>query len=152
MAILKLLTFFSNAIPFEFVCLVDLDAVPVFCDPPEVGHQQMNFEKSHAISLIFWITCSHMHTHGQRGVFPPLRVQNPPPTLRPKMRLPSKKIFDTSPPLKQKIRNFWQSFTKNCPNGAKRRNIFCVVLNCGENVLLSPLPSPPLWLQSLPLP
>ncbi len=53
MAILKLLTFFSNAIPFEFVCLVDLDAVPVFCDPPEVGHQQMNFEKSHAISLIF---------------------------------------------------------------------------------------------------
>ena len=85
-------------------------------------------------------------THGQgggRGGIPLSEGKKPTPYPKAESWLPSKKIFYSPPPLRQKIRHFWQSSTKKVPKWGKKGAFFlCVVLNCGEN-FLSPPPFPP---------
>ncbi len=63
---------------------------------------------------------------GERGIFPPSKGQKPTPYPKAENWLPSKKIFDSSSPLRQKIRQFDKVLLKKCQKWAKKGAKFSV--------------------------
>ncbi len=88
----------------------------------------------------------HTYTHGKGGGggggIPPSEDQKPTPYPKAKNWLPSKKIFDSSPPLRQKIRHFWQSFTKKVPKWGKKAQKFWCGPQLWRRVFFVPLLPP----------
>ena len=86
-----------------------------------------------------------MPTYGQggrRGDSPPLRVKNPPPTLRPKIGYLQRNFLILLSLWGKKIRHFWQSFTKKVLKWDKKGAKFSVWPSIVEKIYLSP-PLPP---------